>query len=161
MKHIVYTSDRPGFKLWIEGDLPNGRVLTGIGFRATCISPPTLVVDHETWVQALPDCTVAATEQVIEVCSGLGGFSAEAARAGLTVLCGVDMNKAWGPLFANFHSGAPLVVGDLSEVSVASTLASKGFFLLPCWLEWLVNHTLHWEIEREWLTTVQHPYLVL
>ena len=128
MKHIVYTSDRPGFKLWIEGDLPNGRVLTGIGFRATCISPPTLVVDHDTWVHALPDCTVEATEQVIEVCAGLGGFSKEAARAGLTVLCGVDMNKAWGPLFAAFHSGAPLVVGDLGEVSVASTLASKGGF---------------------------------
>lgn len=44
------------------------------------------------------------------------------------MLCGVDMNKVWKPLFEALHAGAQLIVGDLNEVQVASALAAKGGF---------------------------------
>ena len=85
-------------------------------------------IDEHAWVHALPDCEFHSSSSVIEVCSGLGGFSKEAARLGLQVLCGVDCNKAWSPLFSALHKGASLVVGDLSDLHVASSLAAKGGF---------------------------------
>ena len=90
--------------------------------------PCALRIDEHAWVHALPDCEFHSSSSVIEVCSGLGGFSKEAARLGLQVLCGVDCNKAWSPLFSALHKGASLVVGDLSDLHVASSLAAKGGF---------------------------------
>ena len=112
-KHLAFSCDRPGHRFWINGVLPEGRVLSGIGLEVTSLSPTTLSMGEKAWVHALPDCDFHSSSSVIEVCSGLGGFSKEAARLGLKVLCGVDWNKAWSPLFSALHDGASLVVGDL------------------------------------------------
>lgn len=127
-KHLACSNDREMVKLWLHGKVPEGRVLTGTGLLVTSVCPLALTVDESAWICSVPECTWSATCRLVEVCSGLGGFSREAARAGFSVLCGVDANKVWTTLFRELHDGASFEVGDLADPHVVQSLADKGGF---------------------------------
>ena len=103
------TQDRRGLKVWLTGKVPNDVTIAGVD-------------------APVPVCERAARFRVVELCSGLSGFSCTALRAGVSVCTGVDQNGLWQKLFESIYPGASFYCGDLTDPAVLRKLLLHELF---------------------------------
>ena len=128
LNHLMQSQDRRGYKIWVKGDLPYGTTVTGVELLVTSTSPFRLEVDSAATIFPVPVCDRHALSRVVDLCSGLGGFSCLASRVGFSVMAGVDQNGLWKKLFEGLHEGAVFVAGDLTDPMVLCDLLRQGPF---------------------------------
>ena len=128
MNHLMQSQDRRGYKIWVKGHVPFGTTVTGVDLLVTSTSPFRLEVDATASVFPVPACDRPALTRVVDLCSGLGGFSCLVSRVGFSVIAGVDQNRLWKKLFEGLHEGAVFVAGDLTDPMVLRDLLSQGPF---------------------------------
>ena len=78
--HLTQSQDRRACKIWLQGDVPSHGSLVGVDLLVTSLTPLQLEVDSESFVCPVPVCTQSALSQVVELCSGLGGFPLQPSR---------------------------------------------------------------------------------
>lgn len=127
-KHLTQTSDRRCLKAWVMGSIPCVSAIAGVGLLVTSVLPLQLLVDSSSVVVSVPPCDRTSLMQVVELCSGLGGFSSVAPRVGFSVQAGVDQNGRWRSLFESLHQGSTFYCGDLGDSAVLAKLLHHGVF---------------------------------
>ena len=127
-KHLMQSQDRRDWKVWVSGTLPRANAIVGLDMLVTSEHPLQLEVDAGSYVVPVPTCDREALHQVVDLCSGLGGFSVNAGRLGFTVRAGVDHNGLWKDLFKASHPGATFCCGDLMDSGVLRQLLDLGVF---------------------------------
>ena len=127
-KNLVQTADRRGLKLWVMGRLPKSEIVAGVDLLVTSLYPMQLLIDGTSVLVPVPVCDRRSLLQVVELCSGLGGFSSVASRVGFTPRSGVDQNGIWRSLFESLHPGADFVCGDLVDSGVLAQLLQRDLF---------------------------------
>ena len=91
-------------------------------------SPMQMEVDGDSLVFPVPVCTRAALTQVVDLCAGMGGFTAVIDRLGFHAKAGVDHNGIWRGLYQSLHEGATFHAGDLMDSVVLRELLGQGLF---------------------------------
>lgn len=125
---MTQTSDRRGLKVWVRGKLPMEGTMVGVDLLVTSLTPMQLEVDKDTKVFPVPVCSRSDLTKVIDLCSGMGGFTAVIDRIGFHAKAGVDQNGIWRSLYQSLHEGATFHVGDLMDSEVLGGLLGQGLF---------------------------------
>ena len=122
--HIVHSMDTSHRWFQLHGGLPSHAdhyvlldvvcQVAGDRFQA-CIGP-------QTKVHVLKPPTADKFGQVVELCCGIGAWSAAAQELQMKVVAGVDQNSRWEALFSQLHPDASFIQGDIASVSVISSL---------------------------------------
>lgn len=127
-RHLMQSQDRRGLRIWVSGDIPQASAIVGLDLLVTSEHPLQLSVDASSFVMPVPTCDRSALFQVVDLCSGLGGFTVTAGRLGFSVKAGVDQNPLWKSLFEDSHPGATFCCGDLMDSGVLKQLLGLGVF---------------------------------
>ena len=126
--HLCQSADRRGVKVWIWGPLPIGELVGGVDLQVTSVHPIHLRVTSASYTYAVPVCSRPDLTRVVDLCCGLGGFTHMLDRVGLQLVCGVDQNQRWEPLFTTLHPGAKFLHGDINEPRIIRDLTEAGCF---------------------------------
>ena len=126
--HLTQSSDRRGLKIWVRGKLPFEATMVGVDLLVTSLTPMQMEVDGDSLVFPVPVCTRAALTQVVDLCAGMGGFTAVIDRLGFHAKAGVDHNGIWRGLYQSLHEGATFHAGDLMDSVVLRELLGQGLF---------------------------------
>ena len=128
MRHLAQSNDRRGTKIWVKGHIPIGATVTGVDLLVTSVNPVEVEVDSKSFLVPVPTCDRNDLLRVLDLCSGLGGFSYAAVKAGFSVRAGVDQNGLWRKLFESIHEGVHFIAGDLVDSVVLQELLRLGLF---------------------------------
>ena len=126
--HLCQSADRRGVKVWIWGPLPIGELVGRVDLQVTSVHPIHLRVTSASYTYAVPVCSRPDLTRVVDLCCGLGGFTHMLDRVGLQLVCGVDQNQRWEPLFTTLHPGAKFLHGDINEPRIIRDLTEAGCF---------------------------------
>ena len=126
--HLTQTSDRRGYKVWVYGQVPCVATMVGVDLLVTSVTPIQLVVDGDSAVFPVPVCSKEALTQVVDLCAGMGGFTAAVDRLGFKAVAGVDQNGVWRGLYQSLHDGASFHAGDLLDPGVIRDLCGRELF---------------------------------
>eukprot|EP00434_Breviolum_minutum_P006746 symbB.v1.2.005950.t2/scaffold351.1/size221948/1 len=115
--HLFRTMETPCKEFVVRGDIPvDGGSFAMIGLKVRVIHPVTVCcIDEQTGIFPIQPCQMADMYNIVELCAGMGAFSATAGHCGFRVIAGVDHNDKWKSLFEAGHAGAKFIHGDCAS----------------------------------------------
>lgn len=128
--HMVMSSDRQCYRMHLSGGIPEGaHQVTCLDVKVVATTPCVfLEADSQTQVFSIKACEAEDMFKVVDLCCGMGTFSAAFEEVGFTPSLGVDSNATWADLFAEFHAkhSTPFYHAQAGDVKTVSTMLSSG-----------------------------------
>ena len=128
-KHVFRVALADGKLMKVMGTLPcSADTMTFLDAKVDSVVPFTVQVSEMTQVFAIhPACYSNATS-LVELCSGIGCSTMEAARVGFSLRAAVDQNARWKQIFDECHpefSTSVYIAGEASCTAVRSELFAR------------------------------------